>query len=572
MGDLEGSVAFLVTDRSERLPLILYEDEHLLAVNKPAGLNTHAPSPLTGEGLYEWLRHRQPRWAALAIVHRLDKQTSGVLLFAKTPAANRSLTEQFTRHSLRKKYLLLSEVAPGQRAFRAISTLVRSGEKYLSRPPHAGGARAETRFRSIGSREGLTIVEAEAITGRTHQIRVQATEHGFPILGDTLYGGGPAARLYLHAEELKFKNPGSGTEMVLRAPADFFGEEEEDSAMIVHSLRGADLNHGRLLQGLKLRDGLIDKKLTNAYRIIHGAADGWPGWYVDRLDEFILSQAESALSDAQVRLLGDLLREGIPAKASSRIRGIHHKTVSRGASDAPPPEHVMGEAAPGSFLVHENGVQFELRFNEGSSIGLFLDQRDNRRRFLVNYVAAGFPLFSSLACNAEVLNTFAYTCGFSVCAAKAGARVTSIDLSKNYLEWGKRNFAANQLDPAAHDFIFGDVFVWLRRLVKKGRRFDVVVLDPPTFSRSKERKTFQAEKDFGQLVLAALPLLRSGGVLFAASNAAAWPAEKFLEMLNRAVHSGKRNTVQQHYVPQPPDFPITRAESAYLKTAWLRLE
>src|SRR4030095_11402312 len=95
-----------------------------------------------------------------------------------------------------------------------------------------------------------------------------------------------------------------------------------------------------------------------------------------------------------------------------------------------------------------------------------------------------------------VLNTFAYTCGFSVCAALAGARTTSIDLSRKYLEWGKRNFLLNGLDPNQHDFIYGDVFDWLRRLEKKGRLFEVLLLDPPTFSQSKGHGVFQAEKHF----------------------------------------------------------------------------
>ena len=119
----------------------------------------------------------------------------------------------------------------------------------------------------------------------------------------------------------------------------------------------------------------------------------------------------------------------------------------------------------------------------------------------------------------ELLNTFAYTCGFSVCAAKAGARTTSLDLSRKYLEWGKRNFALNGLNAAQHSFINGDVFDWLRRLAKKQRRFDVVVLDPPTFSQSKEHGVFQVEKDFGELVTAAVPLLTASGVLFASTNA-----------------------------------------------------
>src|SRR6185436_12230695 len=119
------------------VPCILFEDDHLLVVNKPAGLNTHAPGPFAGEGLYDWLRHREPRWAKLAIVHRLDKETSGVMVFGKTAAANRSLTEQFTQREIVKKYLLLADRPPRQREFTARSKIVRAGERYVS------GARGE---------------------------------------------------------------------------------------------------------------------------------------------------------------------------------------------------------------------------------------------------------------------------------------------------------------------------------------------------------------------------------------------------------------------------------------------
>ena len=86
------------------VPCVIFEDDHLLAVNKPAGMNTHAPGPYAGEGIYDWLRHREPHWARLAIIHRLDKETSGVLVFPKTELASRSLTEQFTRGTVKKNY------------------------------------------------------------------------------------------------------------------------------------------------------------------------------------------------------------------------------------------------------------------------------------------------------------------------------------------------------------------------------------------------------------------------------------------------------------------------------------
>ena len=126
-----------------------------------------------------------------------------------------------------------------------------------------------------------------------------------------------------------------------------------------------------------------------------------------------------------------------------------------------------------------------------------------------------------------------------MCAAKAGARTTSLDLSKRWLDWGKRNFALNQLEPAGHEFIYGDAFDWLRRLAKKERRFDVILLDPPTFSQSKESGVFRAEKDYGRLVTAALPLLRAGGVLFASTNAADWPPEEFLAERGQGHPRGK---------------------------------
>jgi 23S rRNA (cytosine1962-C5)-methyltransferase len=287
---------------------------------------------------------------------------------------------------------------------------------------------------------------------------------------------------------------------------------------------------------------------------------------VEKLGDFLLSQSESPLSAKQNEELSRL------AKVFSS-RGAYHKILSRqvrrSTTTEASPQTIFGEAAPERFEILESGVRYEMSFNEGYSVGLFLDQRDNRRRFLTGHVAADFPQLPSA--NFHLLNCFAYTCGFSLCAARAGAKTTSLDLSKKYLEWGKRNFALNGLDPAAHDFIYGDTFDWQRRLAKKGRAFDVVVLDPPTFSQSKEHGTFRADKDYGKLVTAALPVLKPGGVLLASTNAADWPPEDFLADVDAAVRGAKRKILQRHYVPQPPDFPISRAEPAYLKTVWIRI-
>jgi 23S rRNA (cytosine1962-C5)-methyltransferase len=528
------------------VPCVIFEDEHLLVVAKPTGWNTHAPSPYAGEGIYDWLKNREPRWSSLAIIHRLDKETSGVMVFGKSPIANKSLTEQFTQRRVHKKYLLLTDREVPKKAFTVKTNLLRIGEKYAS---HANGETAETKFTPIvDSKFGngrLKMVTAEPFTGRTHQIRVHAAENGFPILGDILYGGKSSSRVFLHASEIEFTHPATNSPMKFFAPVSFDKEPR-----------------------LALRSAIVEPELTNAFRLIHGASDGWPGWFVEKLGDFLLSQSELPLSPKQNEELSRL------AKIHSS-RGAYHKILSRHVrqsktSDASP-RLIFGEAAPERFEILENGVRYEMSFDEGYSVGLFLDQRDNRRRFLTGHIAANFSFSEIRNPKSEILNCFAYTCGFSVCAAKAGARVTSLDLSKKYLEWGKRNFTLNGIDPAQHDFIFGDTFDWLRRLAKKGRTFDAIVLDPPTFSQSKEHGTFRANKDYGKLVTAALPVLKPDGVLFASTNAADWSPEKFLTEIETAIRTAKRKILKQHYVPQPPDFPINRAEPAYLKTVWLRI-
>jgi 23S rRNA (cytosine1962-C5)-methyltransferase len=527
------------------LKVILYEDEHLLVVNKPAGLNTHAPAPQAGEGLYDWLRQREPRWASLALLHRLDKETSGVMVFGKTTEANRSLTEQFTRREVRKRYLLLTDRPAPKTELAVSSSLVRAGERYLSRPVHAGSEPATTKFKAVGAAASTALVEAEPVTGRTHQIRVHAASRGFPVLGDTLYGGSPAARLCLHAASLQFKHPLDGRDMRFEAPADF--DQEPRRA---------------------LREAVIDPDETDAYRLIHGASDGWPGWYVDRLGGFLLSQSETPLGEAQRRHLDLMLGASGPSGAYHKLldRQVRRSKVAQAS-----PQRLVGSVAPERFPVRENGLSFELSFGEGYSVGLFLDQRDNRRRLLTGHVAAGFPLFAGQAGPRALLNAFAYTCAFSVCAARAGMQTTSLDLSRKYLDWGRRNLALNGLDPAGHDFIFGDAFDWFRRLARKQRRFDVILLDPPTFSQSREAGVFRAEKDYPRLVRAALPLLAPQGVLLASSNAARYAPEDFVREVEGAIRAGGRSILQQHYAPQPPDFPVGRAEPPYLKTLWLRV-
>jgi 23S rRNA (cytosine1962-C5)-methyltransferase len=513
---------------------VLHEDEHLLVVNKPPGLNTHSPSPYGGEGIYDWLRNREPRWANLAIIHRLDKCTSGLIVFAKTKLANQSLTQQFTERRVHKRYLFLTSSAPAEKSFTVRSGILRAGDRYIASPK---GEPAETKFTYIMESFGVHLLAAEPLTGRTHQIRVHAELSKIPILGDSIYGGAPFSRTCLHAAELAFTHPATNAPIRFHSEPDFFAPPHKT-----------------------LRTALIEPSLTNAFRLIHGTADEHPDLYLDQWDLVVLAQSSKALSAS--------LRPEFSAQ--SLYFKLLSKSVARTGTEESRPKLVSGSPAPDPFTIRENGVQYEISFQQGYSVGLFLDQRDNRRRLLKNYIAPNFTLFENGFAGREVLNTFAYTCAFSVCAALAGARTISLDLSKKYLDWGKRNFILNHLDPAAHDFIFGDLFDWAPRLAKKSRLFDLILLDPPTFSHSK-KGIFQAEKHYAKLVATVLPLLRPNGVLFASTNAHKLAPEDFLGQINTAVTNSRRRILHQQYIPQPPDFPISREEPAYLKTVWLRI-
>ena len=197
-----------------------------------------------------------------------------------------------------------------------------------------------------------------------------------------------------------------------------------------------------------LRAAIIDPQLTNAFRLLHGASDGWSGLYVNKFGDHLLAETVNELNERQQNEIRRLAQ-------AHAAHGVYHKLLNRNvrrmqASESSP-QLIFGESAPDRFTVHENGLSFDLSFNEGYSVGLFLDQRDNRRRFLTDYIAPEFFVapaktrrreedVSGLAPLREVsvLNIFAYTCSFSVAAAKAGAHTTSIRYSQKNI-WSGAN-------------------------------------------------------------------------------------------------------------------------------------
>lgn len=206
--------------------LILYEDRFLLALNKPPGIVTQ-PTPARYQGtLYAALQAHLggPGRASLGMVQRLDRDTSGVIVFSIHPRAHKGLTATFGEHRVTKRYLALVAGSPAAAEGEICSLLARRRSTNRMISVARGGKEALTRYRVAAALDGASLVEVEILTGRSHQIRVHFAEMGHPLLGDTAYGGpsriGGAVvpRQMLHAAELRLGHPVDGTSLVLRAP------------------------------------------------------------------------------------------------------------------------------------------------------------------------------------------------------------------------------------------------------------------------------------------------------------------------------------------------------------------
>ena len=212
-------------------------------------------------------------------------------------------------------------------------------------------------------------------------------------------------------------------------------------------------------------------------------------------------------------------------------------------------------AAPAvlTITVTEAGIRYGIDFAAGYSAGLFVDQRANRA-------------FLRRIAPKRLLNTFAYTCSFSVVAALAGAETVSIDLSKKSLERGRENFQWNALGLEGHRFLADDVLDLLPRLARRGEKFDAIVLDPPTFSRGNRGRRWQVEDGLEDLLLAALELAAPQAAILLSTNCTRLD-RRTLENIARFALKTTRRSGSFHQEPPLPDFP--RGEGA--ETLWITL-
>jgi len=282
---------------------------------------------------------------------------------------------------------------------------------------------------------------------------------------------------------------------------------------------------------------------TDSHRLCT-VEDGW----VERFGSDVLISFKRML--ARERLLKEL--QTWADSVGFPVQRVFARFIPTKNERRKPPALVVGD--PGESLqtvATEWYLRFVIDFGTGYSSGLFLDQRENRR-----YVRHITPK--------RLLNCFAYTCSFSVYAACNGGSTLNVDVSKKYLARGRENFALNNLSTVDHRFITDNVRSVLPRLARRGEKFDAIILDPPTFSRSPKGKTFQIQHDFQNLLISALAVAERDAHVLVSTNCSALD-ERALEVMARYCLKETRRAATFHRPLPLPDFPPrTGASSLWL--------
>ena len=524
--------------------MILYRDDNWLAVDKPEGMATHAGSP--GElGAVEWLKLHLD--IQTYVVSRLDRGTSGVLLLAMNPEASARAQAIHESGEAAKFYEFISH-----KDAQALGCQ----EEWLCEDAIDGKA-AATRFTCLGPfiEEGsgpraapLFRYRARIARGRKHQIRRHASNAGIPILGDREYGGRPHGRICLHCAEVHWPE--------LKDPV--FSELPPSFQALCHG----DSSASRL--GLAIccdRRGQWLPQITDCFRAVHrdeiqnlpASVDVFGQWFhAVWYDETADSRKAAGRLDPVLQQLMKIhgLKGGV-------VR-THHKNPHQ--TSLVTRTRILGDEPPETFTVTEHGLHYEINLLTTQHTGLFLDQRDTRRRLML------------LARGQRMTNLFAFTGSFSVAAAAAGCEVVfSVDTAKACLNTGKTNFTLNDLNETGQGkFIQEDARKWTNRQLRRLEEdpdeypaFDLVVCDPPVFASSKDGGKFSVEKEWPWLAESLSKLMAPGGVAVFANN-------------HRGGKHGFYKRELAGYFPEvvdlrpPLDFPVAEGRPHHVRTFWCR--
>lgn len=309
---------------------------------------------------------------------------------------------------------------------------------------------------------------------------------------------------------------------------------------------------------MRVRDAWNYRKKTvdtDSCRIIFGEADFLPGLVVDKFSDVLVVQSLALGIDGFKEQIIGFLKEEMEADGI-QIRGVYERSDAkvRKKEGMEPAKGFIGEAFDTKVPIVENGVKYFVDVAEGQKTGFFLDQKYNRRAI------------QRLCKEARVLDCFTHTGSFALNAGAAGAReVLGVDASALSVEQARENARYNGLEETVH-FVCEDVFDFLPQLEEKGEKYDVVILDPPAFTKSRN-SVKNAVKGYREINLRGLKLVKDGGFLATCSCSHFMTPELFAETIGQAARSAHKRIRQVEYRTQAADHPILWAadESYYLK-------
>ncbi|MCY9089787.1 class I SAM-dependent rRNA methyltransferase [Bacillus mojavensis] len=313
----------------------------------------------------------------------------------------------------------------------------------------------------------------------------------------------------------------------------------------------------KLTKAVHARASLFAAPDTTAFRLFNGEGDGIGGVTVDYYDGYLLLQWYSkGIYTFKETLIAALDELDIEYKAIYEKKRFD--TAGQYVEDD---DFVKGERGEFPIIIQENGIQYAVDLNEGAMTGIFLDQRHVRKAIRDRY-----------ASGKNVLNTFSYTGAFSVAAALGGAeKTTSVDVANRSLAKTIEQFSVNKLDYEAHDIKVMDVFKYFSYAAKKDLRFDLIVLDPPSFARTKKR-TFSAAKDYKNLLKETIAITADKGIIVASTNSSAFGMKKFKGFIDDAFKETNESYTIIEEFTLPEDFKTISAypEGNYLKVVFLQ--
>lgn len=457
----------------------LYEDEDILAFDKPYGLNTHTNDSKMGQtdfiqdGLIEILEKQRKQ--KLYIIHRLDQTTSGVIIFGKSPESSKKYAEFFFNREVQKTYWFVTASKSAQPTFSIDQIIVHKGKEL----------EAQTEFKFLQKSNSFELWQAHPLTGRNHQIRIHASAAGIPILGDPKYGGVPFPFLCLHNCRIEFPN-----KIIIQSRAPLYFEKLE------------------YLQDLTLAKALFESE--RRFRLYSFSPPQDPCFRLAQVRD-TSHELEFAIDVFGQTLVMNWHKEfwgESDARRFATFAGILKKPLIIRRPKTQVLQIPIAEVAVETeWTARENGILYEIRSGAGLSAGLFLNLRLQRNWVLSNSKGK------------SVLSLFSTNGGFALSAALGKAQqVTLVESNKSLLNWGRRNFELNSLDPEKYKFLCRDSLVFLKQNLSKGLQFDLVICEAPSFYRG-EKKNFKIEVDLEMLLSSCLHSLAPQGQLLFSTSA-----------------------------------------------------